>query len=539
MSVVKDWAMLDVKNSDARIELAEMYMQDQKWREAISALESALSIDSTIARAHLLFARACEKTANENGRFSHLKKAYKFSTDNAEILYELGRLYAGRNQLAAARPLLARAVSVDPMHAGAQFEYARVLWTAKDKNGAYEHFSNAAQLDPFNTSYLVQFAQTAFATGKRDVAFDYIKKALSRDSTQFEVLQWAGILYKEAGNTELARTLLLKAVVRSSKCASCYKYLADIYYENGEYDLAVKFYNQSLSIGSYSEAASLGLGNSLIMSGDFEKARQMYEKIFSGNTKGEETLYRLCSVYIRMDMLDKAIILFSQYAGERKSGWIQLAKGEIAEASGQLDDALIAFTVTATLMPENPLAHAGAGRINLVKKENDKAIENFGRALGYAPHNVDLLLGMGKAYEGTGQFQEAFEMYAEVARKAPRQPEVFGLMARVLGQQQQHDQAITVFKRGLELNPKNATLSYGLGRELRDMMQFAEAIKAFKKSVRTRNDEKRFFEAYRNIGDIYYYDLKNPDKAKDFYKKYMKFGGKDEAVATLVNGMKN
>jgi len=534
-AVVKDWAMFDPKNGSAQNELAEMDIKDQKWRDAISALEISLVIDSTSAKAHLLFAKACEKTNNENGRIGHLKKAYQYEPDNADVLYELGALYAGRSQLSAARPLLAKAVSVDPMHANAQYEYGLLLRNSGERDAAYEHFNTAVQLEPFNTSFLVQFAQTAHMIGKKDVAFDYIKTALSRDSTSFELLQWAGIMYKEDGDVELARTLLLKAVVRNSSCASCYKYLADIYYDNGEYDLAVKFFNQSLSIGSYSEAASVGLGNALIMSGDFERAKMMYEKIFAGNTKGEETLYRLVSVYLRTGMLEKAKSLFAQYSAGRKSGWIQLALGEISEAQGSFSEALIAFTVAATLMPENPLAHSGAGRINLAKKEYDKAIEDFGRALGNAPHNVDFLIGMGKAYEAMGQLSAAFDLYAEVARKAPRQPDVFGLMGHVLSLQQLHDQAITVFRRGLELTPKNASLSYGLGRELRAMLQFNDAIEAFKKSVKTRDNEKQFFIAYKDIGDIYYYDLKNPEKAKDFYKKYMKFGGKDETVVSFVN----
>jgi tetratricopeptide (TPR) repeat protein len=152
---------------------------------------------------------------------------------------------------------------------------------------------------------------------------------------------------------------------------------------------------------------------------------------------------------------------------------------------------------------------------------------------------VDFLLGMGQAYEGIKQFPAAFELYAEVARKAPRQPDVFGLMGWVLSRQELHDQAVSAFKRGLELNPKNGALAYGLGRELRVMLQFDDAIASLKKSVKSRNDEKRFFSAYKDIGDIYFYDLKNPDKARDWYKKYIKSGGKDETIVSLVNENKN
>jgi tetratricopeptide (TPR) repeat protein len=536
--VLKDWTALDPRNIQAQCRIAEVYAAEGKWRDVMSAAEYACNLDSSNVEAQLLFAKGCEKTMNENARLSHLRKAYQFAPDNAAVLYELGAFYSCRNQSASARPFLAKAIAADPMNAGAHFEYAKVLWACGQKDGAYDHFGMAAQLDPFNTSFLVQFAKTAYELGKKDVAFDYIKKALSRDSTEFEVLQWAGIMYKDAGIVDTARTLLLKAVVRSATCASCCRYLADIYLDNGEYDLAVKFYNQSLSIGSYSEAASLGLGNALFLLGDVERALAMYEKIFSGNCKSEEALYRLCSANLRMGMLDKAKGLFARYSQDRKGGWTHLTRGEIAEAEGRTEDALISFTVASTLMPGNPLAHAGAGRINLMKKEYDKAVENFGRALGNAPHNVDFLLGIGKAYEGIGQLSAAFELYADVARKAPKQPEVFCLMGRVLSLEQLHDQAIVTLRRGLELHPQNALLAYGLGHELSVMMLFNDAIKAYKKSVKTKNDEKQFFKAYKDIGDIYYYDLKNPEKAKDFYKKYMKFGGKDETVVSMVNGMK-
>jgi tetratricopeptide (TPR) repeat protein len=537
-SAVKDWAAFDPRNGKAQYELAEMYMDNGKWRDALAAIENACAIDSASADVHVLYARACEKTGNENARLVHLRKAYRYAPDNPGVLYELGAFYAEKNQVTAARPLLTRALAIDKMHSGAHFEYAKLLAATGNKDSAYDHFAAAAQIDPFNTAYLVQFAKAAYTVGKRDVAFDYLKKALSRDSTQFEVLQWAGIMYKDAGKPDIARALLLKAVVKNSKCASCDKYLGDICFDNGEYDLAVKFYTQSLSVGSYSEAASMGLGNALFLSGDFARARGMFEKVFSQNPANQEALYRLCSAYLRLNMLDKAKALFAPRANGRASGWIHLTRGEIAEAEGRADDALISYSVASTLMPGNPLGFAGLGRINLLKKNYDKAVESFGKALGNAPHNVEVMLGLGKSYEENGQLPAAFELYAEVARKAPLQPDIFGHMGRVLGRQQLHDQAIAAFRRGLELSPKNGSLAYGLGNEFRVLAQYKEAVDAYKKSVRNKTDEKRFFEAYKNIGDIYFYDFKNPEKAKAFYKKYVKFGGRDESVVSFVNTAK-
>jgi len=71
----------------------------------------------------------------------------------------------------------------------------------------------------------------------------------------------------------------------------------------------------------------------------------------------------------------------------------------------------------------------------------------------------DFLIGMGKAYEAMGQLSAAFDLYAEVAARRRVSRTCSGSWP-CLSLQQLHDQAITVFRRGLELTPKNASLSY-------------------------------------------------------------------------------
>jgi tetratricopeptide (TPR) repeat protein len=536
--VLKDWTIADPKNSQPKFELGDMYMWDQKYRDAIPVLEGACELDSTNVQVNVSLARAYEKIGNDANRLMHLKKAVTYGSGNTDAQYEYGRYYVARNQFAYARPFLVKAINLDESRPAAHFEYGRLLSALNEKDSALEHFNIALQAEPNNTAFLVQFAQAAHDVGKKEIALEHIVKALARDSANAEILQWAGILYRDCGFDDTAKQILLKAVTIDKDCASCYRYLADIYRTGAEYDLAVKFYRQALAVGSFSEGASIGLGVSLFLSGDLDRARMMFEKIYSENPKSDEALYRLCAVYIRMDMLDNAKEIFTRSGGGRKSAWLRLAEGEIAEAEDRPDDALASYTAAATLMPENPLAHAGAGRINLVKKQFEKAAENFGSALARDAHNVDFMLGMGKAYEGMGQSQAAFDLYTEVAKKTPRNPEVFYVMGRALSKQKQHDKAVTTLLHGLEINPKYTALYFGLGYEYRAMSKFKEAVEAFKKCVSNKIDEKRYIDAYKNIGNIYYSDLKDPGMAKDFFNKYLKAGGKDAKVEELLKGMK-
>lgn len=536
--VLRDWSIAEPKNSKPKFELGDMFVGEQKYRDAIPLLESACGMDSANAEIHLSLAKSYEKTGNEANRLLHLKRAIACSPVNAEAMFEFGRFLSGRNQMELARPYFLKAVSMEPGNAVAQFEYGKVLKAVGQQDSACEHLSAALRADPLNTSYAILFAQASYATGRKEIALDYLRKALSRDSLNTELLQWAGILYKESGSVDTAKQLLLRAITLNKSCASCFKCLGDIYLANAEYDLAVKFYNQSLDIGTFSEAAALGLGASLFLSGDLDRAGMMFEKVLSENPKGEEALYRLCAVYIRSGMLDKAKELFGRVKDERNDGWIRLTEGEIAEAEGRPDAALLSFTAASTLMPDNPLAHAAVGRISLMNNNYEKAVEHFGNAIGRDPHNVDFLMGMGKAYEGLGQNQAAFDLYAEVARKAPRNPEVFYLLGHVLSKQNQHAESVAALMRGLELNPRNAQLYFGLGHEYRALSKFKESLAAYKKSVSNKIDEGRFLNAYKEMGNIYLYGIKDTARARDCYNKFIKAGGKDDKVVQLVNTLK-
>jgi tetratricopeptide (TPR) repeat protein len=539
MAVLRDWAVTQPKNAASRFELGDLYIRTQNYRDALPYLQSACDLDSQDAKIHVALAKCFEKGGNDAAMLGHLKRALICSPSNAEAQFEFGKYLSTRNQRVTARQYFAKSVAGDSNNAAAQFEYGKLLCAQGDRDSAYVHLLAAVQLDPFNADYLVQFADVAYTTNNKNIALDMMRTALRRDSLNPAFLQWAGILYKELASTDTARQLLLKAIVHGKSCASCFKNLGDIYLADGEYDMAVKFYNQALDVGSFSESAALGLGAALFLSNDLTRAKMILEKVLSQNSRCDEALYRLCSTYLRAGFPEKAAELVGKLGSARKNGWMYLAQGEISEARGDHDEALIAYSVANTLMPENALTYASMGRINLNKKQYEKAVENFGTALGKDPHNSDILIGMGKAYEGLSQNPAAFDLYAEAARRSPRNAEPFYLMGNVLANQNQHEQSVASLLRGIALNPKDGRLYFCLGNQYKALSKFQEAIHAYKKSMQNRNDETRFFMAYKEMGNIYCNDIKDPSKAKECYKKYLKAGGKDETRVQVENSLKS
>jgi Flp pilus assembly protein TadD, contains TPR repeats len=540
IALLLEWMIAEPQNVKVLKDCGELLLGDGRTREAVGVLENACSADSIDVYVHVLLAKGYDKLGKPGPQLAHLEKAIAYDSSNADIQYEMGRFFNARKQYSRAQPYLEKAVALDSLNAAAHYEYSCLLRAQKKFALACDNAQAAAQCEPYNTIYLMQQVQTAYLCGKKDIAFTIIQALYAKDPSSLEILQWAGLLFKECGSVETAKQILEKAVSMGSSCASCYKNLGDIYRSDANYEKAIKAYGQALAVGSFDEGAALGLGIAFLYSGDASRARQMFEKTVQQVPACDEALYWLCSMYFGMDKTEKAKELFSRLSNGRKSSWIHCIQGELSEAGGKTDEALVSFTVAATVMPENSIAHAGAGRIHLTKQEYEKAKDDFGRALARDQHNVRFLLGLGEACEGLGQNDTALGLYMRVASKSPKEPDVYLLLGNVLSKQQDHQKSADVYKKGLSCCPENARLYYALGHEYRLLAQIGDAVNAYKKAVKfSKDDDAGAAEAYRELGDICFYELKDSKEAKKYYQKYMKSGGTDEKVVQFVASMKD
>jgi tetratricopeptide (TPR) repeat protein len=371
--------------------------------------------------------------------------------------------------------------------------------------------------------------------GKKDQAMDAITRAVGLDSTNVEALTWAGFLYNEIHKTPMAKRLLLKGITVNQSCSYCYEYLGDAQIYEGAYELAAQSYEKALATRAYTEETSVKLAKAVLLSGYPEKAAQLFEKILSMNSRNDEALYWLSNAYLEMGMIPQAKQLPSKLKIKQKTGWVHLAQGEVYEAQGKVDAALISFSVASRLMPEEPRTLAAAGRMNLVKEEFEEAVMNFGKALGQDPHNPQYLVNLGEAYEGLGDNESALQFYTEVIRTNPHYARAFYLAARTRSKEGKHVEAIKMLREGLKRKPDNPRFAMALGHEYRATAQYEKAIEFYEKAAEGGGGE--FVEGYRHIGTIFLNKLKNEKKAKRYFNKYLKAGGTSEKIKKMVLNM--
>ncbi|MBP6534395.1 MAG: tetratricopeptide repeat protein [Arenimonas sp.] len=99
---------------------------------------------------------------------------------------------------------------------------------------------------------------------------------------------------------------------------------------------------------------------------------------------------------------------------------VQLAKGAVLQAEGDLDEALKHFTRASEINPSNPLALSSLGMLYLVKDMPAFAEQALKRAYALAPGNVTMLRALLQSQLKQEQFAQAENTADEILRHAPQ-----------------------------------------------------------------------------------------------------------------------
>jgi len=522
-------AALKPKDGVLGRELGGLLLAKGRTAEALPVLESAGRSYPNDAQLHIQLAQIYKQQNNQGLMLVHYEAANKADPRRFEPNYELGMYQAQQKQWRQALPYLQAAIAADPKNANANYQCGLALKSENNLPGALKAFQSAASLDPKNVAYLAPVIELSYQQGKKKEALFYVKKAmLAGGASDPKVQYYAGILYMESGSPDSAKAYLEKAINADRECSRCCDYLGDIAVSDNRLADAASWYQQSLDISRNNPATAAKLGSVYLKNGQTDKAEALYERLLGENPKNDEALYRLWRLYRETGHADKAQAILSRRPAMPNSGWSYLMKGQQNEEAGRTQDALVAYTSAARMLPDNADAQAACGRAYYLTGNNDNALQYLGTAIGLDPQNFAIMVDMGKVYEAQKSASSALDLYKEAINNDPTLEDAYYYTAR-LQSRVSHEAAIETILAGIKANPKSAKLYLALGHEYRNSSRMNDALDAYDKAIRYNSTDA--LEAYRYAGDIYYTNFNNKAKAKDYYQKYVAAGGKDPAAA--------
>ncbi len=134
------------------------------------------------------------------------------------------------------------------------------------------------------------------------------------------------------------------------------------------------------------------------------------------------------------------------------------------------------------------------------------------------------LIQQGKNASTAGDFVKAEAIWREALRRKPKDPNVWVFLGRSLRLQDKLDEALTAYRKAIELNPQNPYAFNGLGNTLASQEnRLDEAIAAYRKAIQI---DPKFGFAYTGLGNILYAQNKIPE-AIAYYRKAIELDPKD------------
>ena len=196
----------------------------------------------------------------------------------------------------------------------------------------------------------------------------------------------------------------------------------------------------------------------------------------------------------------------------------------------EYDKAIEAYEKAVSINPKKDEAYYNMGNAYDDKKEYDKAIEAYVKAVSINPKKDGAYNNMGNAYSHKKEYDKAIEAYVKAVSINPKNDEAYYNMGNAYSHKKEYDKAIEAYVKAVSINPKKDGAYYGMGIAYRHKKEYDKAIEAYEKAV-SINPKKD--DAYYGMG-IAYRHKKEYDKAIEAYEKAVSINPKkDGAYYTL------
>ncbi len=386
-------------------------------------------------------------------RFRQMRRLYEqapqyidalagFYPRNADALVFLaGWRVSGPNAPAAIRPMLARALELDPDNVDALSTLGGMESDAGELAPAETHLRRAVRLEPRFGDAHYNLGNVLFQKGSSDEAIAQYEKALQLRPDLVEAHINLGTLFSQTNRLQEAIAHFETALALQPRNAAIHYSLGNILLQKGSAEEALGHFRRGLELRPRDPVARNAFANLLVQKGDFEEAVAQYREAIALKPDYLNAHYNLGGVLLQQGKLDDAATHYARVLELKPDdveahdnlGSIFHRKGKYDEAIGHFEKALA--VKADDVQAQNNLAWIFAASPRGSLRDGARAVklaEQANRSAG--GENLDILYTLSVAYAEARRFGEATQSAQkamDLARSAGRQAMVECLVARL------------------------------------------------------------------------------------------------------------
>ncbi len=438
----------------------------------------------------------------DQGKFDQAEIEYlnvlHLDPQNAQAIGRLGTIYFDEGRFQKAGPFLSKGSQLATNDVDLRLKLAQIYLSIGMLKEAHEQAEAVLEQDPQNTEAPVFFAQSVPSQKQIDPAQHQLHGlAQSNDNAGLET--GLGVLSARENDFKTALTEFRHAVALDSHFAPAYAALANAFLEQDKPQEAEVAFKAVADCAPSHSPLQMEYGQFEIQAGNFTIAQGSFDKLTRDEPDYIPAWLGLAEVALDEKKLDdcttalnKAIALDSDNVDAKVLGArLDLAKSDTARAIGTLEQLAKQYPQAPRIHYQLALAYVVGSQPNKALNQAHEAVDlnpNFVEAafllaqlelksgdvesahdllkqlVARQPSLVDAKLLLADVYRVQNNFNGALEIYEELEKSFPKNPQIPLLAGTTFIQQLNEAAARQKFNRALVIDPHNAGAQEGLAQ---------------------------------------------------------------------------
>ncbi len=273
------------KNIDALQLLGLTVFQLGRPAEAEQFLRKAIRQDKAISKLHYNLGHILEVQGKLKEALSSFRTASKLDPNDEWVLVNLGVVYGKMSRLEEGIATCRKALKVNPSNVAALSNLGQFLWRSEQVGEARKVLERAIEIQPEFPQALGNLGAILLSNGELDLAEKYLRRAYAVAPNQLEVLiNLSGVLSAQ-GEVEEALQLSRQVVSIAPNVPDTLFNLGRVLEQAEQWEEVISVYSRGVSLQPDFVGAIHGLANAYMVMGDFDRARELCQKILAKNSR--------------------------------------------------------------------------------------------------------------------------------------------------------------------------------------------------------------------------------------------------------------
>ncbi len=229
-----------------RLALADMYRDEERFKQALEIYQQIVELDPKQKKAHLGMGESYQKTGEYDKALRAFLSASILDPSDSEPLVKAGLVYMDAGKYSDAKTQFERALKINSLHPFANYYIGQAAFQMGDFNQALESAMHERKLNP-NVAESYLLAADVYATTRdyNKCAAEY-QLAIKLRPQGAELYVKMARCYRLSGQSEIAESMLNLAVQIESGLPEIYREQGAIYEQKNDRRSAIQAYNKYL-----------------------------------------------------------------------------------------------------------------------------------------------------------------------------------------------------------------------------------------------------------------------------------------------------